>query len=168
MKKLLFSLITVPILLSACSQEDISLSIEESTKSQVLSTRVSIAEALQHADRLLAQIEGPSTRSRSVKTIEFIGGNGTRTEGEEPLYYVVNYDNDGGFAVLGADTRLDHVYAISEEGHLDMNDTTFNHGLNIFFRSLASAPPIPVIPPETPDTTIHIIQPAEEQVTDLS
>lgn len=127
------------ILITACSQEDITMNLEKNASSETNETmRISLAEALKRADRVFEGIEGPSTRStpRKVKSIEYIGASATRSESNDPLYYVVNYENNEGFAVLGADKRLDGVYAFSQEGSLDMNDTTFNSGLNIFFRSL--------------------------------
>lgn len=164
----LLAAIAATAMMSACSQEEILLPENNNTIHNEPPTRVSLAEALKRADRMLEKIGDPSTRSstRTVKSVQFIGGSGTRAEDDAPMYYVVNYENEGGFAVLGADTRLDGVYAISDQGHLDMNDTTFNFGLNVFFRSL---PPYkPYIPQDSIDKGIHEFQPIDEKTTDLS
>ena len=131
----LLSACLVFVLLTACIQEDVLLQDKDSSAVEKSSTRVSLAEALKRADRMFERISEPDTRSaaRVVKSVQFIGGSGTRSDGDNPLYYVVNYENEGGFAVLGADTRLDGVYAISDGGHLNMDATTFNLGLNVFF-----------------------------------
>lgn len=102
-----------------------------------------------------------------MKSVQFIGGSGTRSDGDNPLYYVVNYENEGGFAVLGADTRLDGVYAISDGGHLNMDDTTFNLGLNVFFRSLPNMPDRPV-GPDTLITEPQPFQPIGEKYENVS
>ncbi len=164
----LLAAIAATAMMSACSQEEMLLPENNNTIHNEPPTRVSLAEALKRADRMLEKIGDPSTRSstRTVKSVQFIGGSGTRAEDDAPMYYVVNYENEGGFAVLGADTRLDGVYAISDQGHLDMNDTTFNFGLNVFFRSL---PPYkPYIPQDSIDKGIHEFQPIDEKTTDLS
>ncbi len=144
----LFAAASVIALLTACTQEDILLPDTNSATPEKSATRVSLGEALKKADRMFERIGDTATRSRTraVKSVQFIGGSSTRTDGDAPLYYVVNYEDEGGFAVLGADTRLDGVYAISDEGHLDMNDTTFNFGLNVFFRSLPIKPDKPIEP----------------------
>lgn len=48
---------------------------------------------------------------------------------DSPILYLVNYDDNKGFALLGADKRLPYVYAISNEGHLELSDTLANPGL---------------------------------------
>ena len=124
-------------LFAGCSQEEIL--IPDPPQDRV-PTRVSIQDALKNADKMFENIYGIESRAntRKVKSVQYHGSLSTRSGEETPLYYVVNYENEGGFAVLGADTRLDPVYAISNEGHLDMNDTTFNEGLSIFFDGLSS------------------------------
>lgn len=49
---------------------------------------------------------------------------------DSPILYLVNYDDNKGFALLGADNRLPYVYAISNEGHLELSDTLINPGLS--------------------------------------
>lgn len=159
MKRLLLFSLPVAFLLASCSQES-EPTIKEKENPSASSTRVSLEDALKAAEQMFEGLEGDVTRaaSRKVKSVETIGAEATRSSESDALYYVVNYDDNAGFAVLGADTRLDDVYAISEEGSLNMNDTVFNGGLNIFFRSLPSDPnKLPGIGNggvEKPDSTI--------------
>lgn len=139
MKIFYFTLLMGICLLVSCSNEVPQQPNIASEGVEASVNRVPLNEALKEADRILQILEGTSTRARTVNTVEYYGGS-TRSE-DVPLYYVVNYDNDNGFAVLSAEKSLARVYAISEEGHLDMNDTTFNEGLNIFFRSLPKSLP---------------------------
>ena len=157
-----FFIIAGSCLLGACTQADIPAPDgPDPGPSQSTTTRVKLADALKNADRLLELIEGPATRARTVKSVEMFGGAGTRSGESEDLYYVVNYDNDGGFAVLAADNRLCPVYAISDKGHLDMNDTTVNGGLNLFFRNLAKVPPFTK---DTIDLGAYPLEPVEQKI----
>ena len=127
----LLAAIAATAMMSACSQEEMLLPENNNTIHNEPPTRVSLAEALKRADRMLEKIGDPSTRSstRTVKSVQFIGGSGTRAEDDAPMYYVVNYENEGGFAVLGADTRLDGVYAISDlPGHRRPGDRRRRRG----------------------------------------
>lgn len=122
--------------LTSCAQEN-DLPENKDSFPASSSFRVDLKDALNEADRIISQITGVPTRGKTVKSIEYLGGTSTtRSESDSPLYYVVNYDNDEGFAVLGADKRLAGVYAISGEGHLNLNDTSKNEGLKMFFNSL--------------------------------
>ena len=47
--------------------------------------------------------------------------------------YIVNYDDEKGFAVVSSDKRLRPIYAVSDSGSLHIRDTVSNKGLAIFF-----------------------------------
>lgn len=55
---------------------------------------------------------------------------------DSPILYLVNYDDNKGFALLGADKRLPYVYAISNEGHLELSDTLANPGLAFVLKGI--------------------------------
>ena len=135
---------------SGCSQEDVAMDTSRETNVIACSPmKIPLSEAMGNAERVMRLIEnGKGTRTRTLEKVEYIATQGTRSGDADTLFYVVNYAGDNGFAVLSADRRLPEVYAISDEGHLDMNDTVFNKGLGLFFSSL------PEIPPMIPDTLI--------------
>lgn len=144
MKKIiLFAGITA--LLVSCSNMELEQSqLAGATSETHGSTHVSLEEALKNADDLFSRMEGKNTRTatkrRTVCSVQSLGEGGrTRAAGEDPLYYVVNYADDAGFAILGADTRLDEVYAFSDTGSLNLNDTTFNEGLMKHMMYLSAA-----------------------------
>lgn len=112
-----FMLLLVVLLLGSCSN-DLMESVNQSSGTSGATTRVDMQTALDRAERMLAKIEGGKTRSRRVASIRYLNIDGkTRAEGSiDSLYYIINYADNGGFAVTGADTRLDGIYAISEEG----------------------------------------------------
>ncbi len=52
---------------------------------------------------------------------EALSPGGTRSEATadvEDLLYIVNFENEAGYAILGADDRLEPVYAVVDEGSL--------------------------------------------------
>ncbi len=74
---------------------------------------------------LLAELYGPGSRSgpaaRRIASIEALGMPATRSggEAEDSLFYLVNFDDSMGFALLAADTRIEiPVFALTEKGNL--------------------------------------------------
>lgn len=138
MRKLLLFMLVV--LMTACSQvqEPEPVSEQQSGKSEY---EVSISEALKNADAFFAAIEDGKTRSevRLVESVETILGDVTRGEEATPMYYIVNYKDNKGFALLSADSRLLPVYAISDSGHMSLADTENNPGLKSFIEALPTS-----------------------------
>lgn len=117
MKNLLFGLLLPALLIVGCTQDNLEMPVQQLPEK--LPAKISLTEALAHADRLFTRIEGGTRSLRSVKSVEYVGG-GEATRGEEgkdPQYYLVNYENEGGFAVLSANRHLGTVLAIGEEGY---------------------------------------------------
>lgn len=129
------------LLLYGCAQTDEDIfraNIEAEQKHNNIQSsnpyRISLNKALSTADMVLAGIEGQSTRaSRAVRTVSYITETKTRSVNPDTLLYIVNYENNKGFAILGADIRANPVYCISEEGSLDLNDTVRNKGLAMLY-----------------------------------
>ena len=92
---------------------------------------VSIDEAIENLQEVLAVIDGEQTRSqnrrriREVKTIRNrFTQNDTRasqTPAPENLLHIVNFEDNGGFAIMSADKRMaDQVIAVTESGNLNL------------------------------------------------
>lgn len=102
---------------------------------------ISIEKALESADNMMVQISDNRTRApRKISSVKFIceqNTTGTRnySSSKDTLLYLVNYENDGGFVLLSADMRTKPIYAISDEGHLDLSDTIYNKGLSLFMNN---------------------------------
>lgn len=129
-------------LLMGCTSEEI-LMRENSDNLPSNGTRISLEDALKAVEPLFEGIDDVSTRSgsRSVSSVEYLGRCGkTRSHmtGSDTLFYLVNYSNNEGFAMLAADRRLESVYAISSEGSLSMQDTIVNPALKDFFETAFS------------------------------
>ena len=99
--------------------------------------RVSLQDALKRAESLLSQIGDPATRSktRKVKSVEYLQNQLTRSGAIDTTLYLVNYENNAGFALLGADDRVRPIYAIADTGRMNVVDTIKNKGLAMFFRN---------------------------------
>lgn len=139
MKIFKFSIVLiVGLFLVGCS-EDLPIQNDNQPKEKVGSdTYIPLEEALQYADELFSTLSG-NTRasSRTVASVECIKSPNTRSsQGGDTIYYIVNYQNEKGFAVLSANKNLGYVYAIGEEGHLSLEDTVENKGVAKFFRKL--------------------------------
>lgn len=95
---------------------------------------VPIEEALQSLEVALDRIDGEATRAggrRTVKSIERVKAAralraATRATGDQPavedLFYIVSFGEGQGSAVLGADKRLESIYAILDETVLTAED----------------------------------------------
>jgi len=131
--KFYISLIPILILLlCACSSEE-PAAVSNGNPVSESTFNISIEEALGNADRMFAAIGSHKTRSdRKVSSIERLGKTTRSTDSDDVTdgFYVVNYANDGGFAILSADRRVTPVFALSEEGSLHLEDTVSNEGLD--------------------------------------
>ena len=123
-----------------CTAEEPTVQTDPAT-TQVKSNpyRKSLNDALESADAIFADI-APQTRasSRKIASVQIIGDSKaalTRSgeDGLDTMLYLVNYADDQGFALLSADWRTKPVYAFSEEGELNLADTTVNKGLALFY-----------------------------------
>ena len=148
--------------MGGCVSEDALLSHTEEYDRNILEeTKESLLIALEEARVLRKEIYGESigTRGNDVDLkIEPIVKYQTRTEGDT-LYYIVNYGDKDGYAVLTTIPGQEMVHAISNEGSLHIADTVENKGLAAFFGNLEANIMSVTYPVVTPDTTIHDFQP---------
>lgn len=95
----------------SCSQESVELPIQHQTNETTYCR--SLDEGLKEADMFFEKM-GMNTRSssRKVKSVETINQN-TRSASPESAFYIVNYENNEGFALLSADKRVEPVLAFS-------------------------------------------------------
>ena len=86
------------------------------------------------ATNLLSLLKDAPLRGgrRAVESITPIYGydhklrGGREEEAPAPLLYVVNFTNNAGYTVLSADARLDPVWLLAPEGHLDIDQAPDN------------------------------------------
>ena len=157
-------LLTIPFLWSCSAEEPI---ISEPDVPIVEDQNfVPLDDALKIADKHFALVYGNETRSsRNVENVEFFNRTTRSGDDDDHGFYVVNYENNGGFALLSADNRRGAVYAISDNGAMHLNDTIDNEGLNWYLNKVLTDPDgVASIkrnkgifpPPGNPfDTTLH-------------
>lgn len=131
-----------------CCSEDTSLDERANTETVYCGKhRISIEAAMRTAEGILAELDG-NTRAcntRVVKEIQYatVKENSLTRVSEEAavdtVLYYVNFEDGKGFAILGADDRVGRVYAISNEGNLNLNDTTYNNGLSLVLSAINSS-----------------------------
>lgn len=158
MKKLFIFAVLSLLMIGCTDDEPISVpnAMEQSAKEN--EHRVSLQDALKRAESLLSQIGDPATRSktRKVKSVEYLQNQLTRSGAIDTTLYLVNYEDNAGFALLGADDRVRPIYAISDEGRLNMEDTVENKGLALFFRNTEAEIANSPLVPEIDDSLIYI------------
>lgn len=153
MKNLLLLLSAIAAL-SSCSNDisdDMSVKNEINERKVYNNTfRVPLNDALKVADDVMKVLETKETRSsktvlRSIKSVDYTvlkPKNNVRTRNgvsacePDTILYMVNFEDNKGFAILGADKRVGCVYAISPEGNINVKDTIFNKGLKYALASI--------------------------------
>lgn len=141
---------------------------------------VSLKQAIGNADFIYKDIEGGKYKKRNVESVNLLTSSNfnrgvTRSNAEdEPLVYVVNYENDGGYAILAATEKLPPVIMLGDEGSFSteqfldyVNDetklsdedaiTSANEMQYILVNNSLVAPPAGLFPPAsaiTVDTTM--------------
>lgn len=133
MKKFLF-ILTV-LLLSACSQEEFLTGRDDISGKEGVITRKQAQETLQRVREEFY----PQTRSKNlcIASCETYGPSlqpSTRSD-EDPVFYVFNYEDNQGFAIMAATPRLPQVLAISDKGNLDLLNLPEN-GVRLFAKGL--------------------------------
>ena len=127
-QKIVSYLFTTILILIGCSRENQESSndiIEEP------STFVSQEEAIGALQDFLKAFE-PETKSgkhRVIKNVYSMGGpTGTKSLDtvEDPLVYLVNFEDNEGYAVLSGDNRMQPVLVLTDNGNINQNDTITN------------------------------------------
>lgn len=132
-------------LLASCSQDE-PLSkgnIPENTlKSQTSEFSISPEEAVEIASVCMNEFS-PQTRAENRKVSKIVmlsdkaKSAATRSSNSQPIeYYLINYQDEGGFAVVSNDSRVPVLRAISPEGNLEISDIQSNKALSSFFDSM--------------------------------
>ena len=134
MRKILFVMVAA-LAFVACEKDFQPTTEMVDLENVVQSNKVSLNQALVYAENSINGI-GTSTRSttRKVKSTEiFVAKPSTRSaESEEVSFYLINYENNEGFAMISTDSRTTPIYAYSDEGNINPADFENNPGLKIF------------------------------------
>ncbi len=117
----IFAVVAVLLVaIASCSKED-GVGIPEPATPQEVSYRVSVKDALRSADDIL-NAGDRATRSveRKVKSTElYVAKPATRSnDGVEVSFYLINYEDNAGYALVSTDKRATPVYMYADEGNI--------------------------------------------------
>lgn len=137
MKHKLFLLALFASLLVGCAKESAEVVKPSNIDLESADThRVRLSKALEIAAEKVGSLDG-ETRStpRVVKSTElYIAKHATRSgeSSNEVSFYIINYEDNGGFALVSTDSRTTPIYAYSDRGSLSASDFEESPGLQIF------------------------------------
>lgn len=162
MKKIIYVILAMLVFV-AC-EKNFQSSIENAELENVVQdNKVTLKQALLHAENRINGINSTTRSSdRKVKSAEvFVAKPATRSaEDVEVSFYLINYENNKGFAMVSTDSRATPVYAYSDEGNLNPEDFETNPGLKIFLEGSIENYQIEVanyddrLPIELPDSSL--------------
>ena len=152
-KFLIFSvaLLTTTLLGTSCQKEDVVAQMDvATTKSENVqkgkTAHVSYKDAIQIATEAVAMLEGGAITRSGIKRrvdpskIKYHVTPTTRSgEGGDTLYYVVNYADNAGFALVSTSrAEGDPLIAVTEQGNFTPGEETGNPGFDMYIDLLNS------------------------------
>lgn len=157
MNKLLVLFVAVlTMLATSCSNELAPEMPKEENVPTVKGKVRSADEAAGIALKAKGKVSGKESRSTyGVKSVECVGVPSSRSEAStDSLFYIVNFDDNEGYAIVGADRRVDDVLAVIDEGSFDSNDIEPNSPRELMYNlvqdfamgQLLSSPGIEITP----------------------
>lgn len=140
MKNLFLPFLGLFSLLMVGCHDEILLNEYQKNESEQVHT-VSLERALKQVTPFYKGASGSTRTSEEIPEVEslsihLIGGKSTRAQENGIPFYIVNFKDHGGFAILSGDDRLTPVYAFSNEGAINLNDTISNYGLNFYINKV--------------------------------
>lgn len=141
MKKFSKSLIYLgtALLTVACQNEDL-ISPEKKFEEEPQSMKVPISEARNELYQLLTDLNNKGSRSefKLKRVIEnewstTISKGESRSEEDDLEFYIFNFNDGQGYAVMSGDRRMPSLIALSENGSLNPGDTISNPGAAMFY-----------------------------------
>ncbi len=128
-----FALI-VMLSLSACTNEELLSDVTTNKyevdfgDTNVAESTLSVDEALNNMNFVYRNFDKEQQKERRIRTIELLKSSNlrpaTRSGSAEdlPVAYVVNFDNESGYAILGADDRMPPIIMLGDEGSFSTDD----------------------------------------------
>lgn len=143
----LFLMFACVVLLAACEKEPLEvrtdLQSEESLET-VINNRVSQGVAVERAIAAINGLkESTETRAAALKVakMQVLGSHTAATRSADAidtLFYLINFEDEQGFALVAADERNTNVFMMAEEGSLDVDNLEADSPMN-YFLDCASA-----------------------------
>lgn len=123
-------LLTVLLALVACDNNESSVVVSTTEKQQdaIIDGKIPLNCAISNANFVFNNTEAMGSKNRIIKSVDVLTKSSSKivntrssvhNEQDAPLAYVVNYENNEGFAILAADTKLPPVISIGDEGNFN-------------------------------------------------
>lgn len=119
-------LILAMLLLVACSEHDVLIENEDSQSEQAVQSEIrTIDEAYDIAAKAISWIGDGESRTSvrllpSKRDIKVVMNNKSRSgESSDTLMYVVNFEDEQGFAIIPANRTMPELLAVTESGSYD-------------------------------------------------
>lgn len=134
--KLFLSTLLTAVLLTGCQNDGPVAPILESPCETIKVSKLRTpAEAQAIALNAIEMLN--SNKSRSGRTIDnnstvVIGSNTSRSGETDTLLYVINYENNAGYAVVAASQNVEPLLAVTEKGSIKGQNVIENPGMKIF------------------------------------
>lgn len=141
MKRNLF-IVIVAAVMWACSQTDEPQMPTQSIKDEqtALTGTRTPEEAKACAIEAFTSFYGMSRALPIVKDVNVYGTDGLgRSASGDTTFYVVNLEDNGGYAVIAADRQVQPVLAVTEAGNIEDIDSIENPGARMFFNLIRSS-----------------------------
>lgn len=111
-------ILILAFLLASCSQEEI---VVKETATGTQNELRSLTEAKEIACEYANEVFNTSRSSHEITSVPVVlTSTGKSRTNSDTLLYVVNFDENSGFAIIPADKNSVPVVAITEEGHYDL------------------------------------------------
>lgn len=126
------------LLLFVACQKDDEPSIDKTDPDTNEEYRVSEKEAVSRAVKAIESIEEETSSRASIerrlKQVQRVRNSALTRNAEEieELFYLVNFADEQGYALVAADERMTDVYMMAEKGNLDLEEVDPQSGLAFF------------------------------------
>lgn len=169
MKKYFVVLSVCALFFLSCNEEitpeesSIQTPQSETVKSEILSPMEAAMLAQREAERLFSVSSRSSFRNVSMENVKVITNIGSRASVQDTLMYVVNFNDETGYAIIGA--RRDHknMLALIDKGSYNPETGTDNPGLKFFLGAAESYLTSDSEPEDSiPDNPILDVYPSKE------
>lgn len=98
---------------------------------------VTADDAIAYATSFISGDDSTRSAERIVKSCELYVAQPTTRNSESPevSFYLINYENNQGYALVSTDDRTTPVYLYGEEGNLSISDIESHSGISLFMES---------------------------------
>lgn len=136
MKRVILTSCIVAILLAACTSTEEPVALQSNVTE--ICPPQEIEQAIAIAEKMIADLDGPQTKSdsRKIRSIQIVNKPlGTRSNIDED-FYIINYEENKGFALVSDAESPYPVYGFSNAGNLTAEDIQNNPAMQDYILNL--------------------------------